>query len=86
MRTAIPIGSAGRLIDKIGTAMHVIGRILERIMALAKRSDSLASYRSKLAHGKTYKMDQELADALLRKLRQDKKRRAEKKQREHEHA
>jgi hypothetical protein len=66
--------------------MHVIFRFLEKIMALPKRSDSLASYRSQLAHGQTYKMGKEDAASLLRKLKDDKKRRAEKKRREPEHA
>jgi hypothetical protein len=86
MRTGVLIGYAGRLIDNIGTAMHVIRRILEKIMALPKRSDSLASYRSQLAHGQTYKMGKEDAASLVRKLKADKKRRAEKKQRAPEHA
>lgn len=67
--------------------MHAIRRILEKMMALGKRSDSLASYRSQLAHGQTYKMSKEDSQSLLRKLKSDKQRRAEKKkQRAHEHA
>jgi len=86
MNSVTSSGSAGRLIDKIGTAMHVIRRFLEKTMALLKRSDSLASYRSQMAHGQTYKMSKEDAASLVRKLKEDKKRRAEKKQRAHEHA
>lgn len=86
MRTAELIGFAGRLIDKIGTAMHVIRRILERIMALPKRSNSLASYRSQLAHGQTYKMSKDDAANLIKRLKADKRRRSEKKQRLLEHA
>jgi hypothetical protein len=49
-------------------------------MALLKRSDSLASHRSRLAHGQTYKMSKkEDSASLLRKLKDDKKRRSEKK-------
>jgi hypothetical protein len=66
--------------------MHALKRILEKIMALPKRSDSLASYRSQLAHGQTNKMSKEDAASLVRKLKEDKKRRAEKKQRAPEHA
>jgi hypothetical protein len=74
-------GYAGRLIDKIGTAMQVISRILEKLMtmALPKRSDSLASYRSRSAHGETYQLKKDEAQALFRKLKEDKRRRAEKK-------
>jgi len=85
MRTVGPIGCAGRTIDKVRTAMHAIWRFLERKMPLLKRLDSLASHRSRLAHGQTYKMSKEDSASLLRKLRDDKKRRSEKK-RELEHA
>lgn len=88
MSSVTSSGYAGRLIDKIGTAMHVMKRILEKIgkMALLKRSDSLASYRSRVAHGETYKLSKDDAQSLLRKLKEDKRRRVEKKQRAPEHA
>ena len=88
MSSVTDFGYAGRLIDKARTKMHVISRFIERLKAMAvlKRSDSLASYRSQRAHGETYQMSKESAQSLVRKLKEDKKRRAEKKQRAHEHA
>jgi hypothetical protein len=65
--------------------MHAIKRLLEKIMALPKRSDSLASYRSRLAHGETYKLSKDDAQNLLRKLKEDKRKRAEKKRELVEH-
>jgi hypothetical protein len=85
MRTVVLFGYAGQTIDKVRTAMHAIWRFLEGKMPLLKRSNSLASYRSQLVHGETYKMSKEDAASLLRKLKDDKKRRSEKK-RELEHA
>lgn len=81
MNSVTSSGYAGRLIDKIGTAMHAIKRILKKMkaMALPKRSDSLASYRSRTAHGETYKVSKDDSQRLLRKLKEDKRRRAEKK-------
>lgn len=79
MSSAILIGYVGRAIDKVRLAMHAIFRFLEGKMPLLKRSSSLASYRSQLAHGETYKMSKEDAASLLRKLKDDKKRRSEKK-------
>jgi hypothetical protein len=78
-------GYAGRAIDKVRTAMHDIFRFLEERMPLLKRSSSLSSYRSRMAHGETYKLSKDDARSLLRKLKEDKRRRAEKK-REPEHA
>jgi hypothetical protein len=88
MSSVTGFGYAGRLIDKARTKMHGILKFLERLkaMALLKRSDSLASYRSRAAHGETYQMSKESAQSLVRKLKEDKKRRAEKKQRAPEHA
>jgi hypothetical protein len=86
MSSVTTSGYAGRAIDKVRTAMHVVFRFLERNMpSLLKRSSSLASYRSRVAHGETYKLSKDDAQSLLRKLKEDKRRRAEKK-RELEHA
>jgi hypothetical protein len=86
MNSVMSSGYAGRTIDKVRTAMHGIYRFLEWTMRPLKRSDSLASYRSRMAHGETYKLSKDDAQSLLRKLKEDKRRRVEKKQRAPEHA
>ncbi len=47
-------------------------------MPALKRANSIANYRSKLAHGQTYVLKKDAADAVLARLKQSKKRRAEK--------
>lgn len=46
---------------------------------------AVASYRSRMAHGETYKLSKDDAQTLLRKLKEDKRKRVEKK-RELQHA
>jgi hypothetical protein len=85
MNSVMSSGYAGRTIDKVRTAMHGIFRFLVGKMPLLKRSSSLSSYRSRMAHGETLKLSKDDAQSLLRKLKEDKRRRVEKK-RELEHA
>lgn len=76
-------GYAGRAIDSIFRALHAAYKWTEGKMIPLRKSDSIAGHRSKLVHGETRKLSKSAADSLLRKLKEDKKRREKKRQLEH---
>jgi hypothetical protein len=78
MTTDTHFGYVQRLIKLPILALRGLNGFIESKMPLLKRSRTIASYRSKLAHGQTYKVNKDVADVILARLKDTKKRRAAK--------